>query len=314
MPGQQIIRRYIIAAMNRLFQLTEPIILAAALPHDERPIWIVGPPRSGTTLLYQALIHCYDFAYITNFTSRFYRAPVTATWLIKPLWRKRHKALDFESTYGKTPGWFGPHESGSFWYRWFPKGPHVYVPPNTIPESKLDEFRKEIIGLSRALNAPPLFKNVYNSMRIAPIMEAFPNSSFLVTYRNPVDTAQSILQARENIYGDKRKWVSAEPKEIDEIAKHPYWEQVVEQVYYIYRQVEEDAQRYGPSRFFGIDYEALCANPNRTLAGIERFLEQQSISLHRHGTIETQFSFSTGQRICDNDYEKIVAKASQLWP
>ena len=36
------------------------------LPFSFRPIFIIGPPRSGSTLLYQVLIHRYYFCYLQN--------------------------------------------------------------------------------------------------------------------------------------------------------------------------------------------------------------------------------------------------------
>jgi len=37
------------------------------------PIFIVGAPRSGSTLLYQLLAYYYNFSYFTNYSSLFYR-------------------------------------------------------------------------------------------------------------------------------------------------------------------------------------------------------------------------------------------------
>ena len=35
------------------------------------PVFIIGPPRSGTTLLYQVLVARYTFGYFSNWMARF---------------------------------------------------------------------------------------------------------------------------------------------------------------------------------------------------------------------------------------------------
>ncbi|NIU01843.1 MAG: hypothetical protein GWN01_13315, partial [Nitrosopumilaceae archaeon] len=43
------------------------------------PVFILGPPRSGTTLLYQLMTCSFNFAYIPNIANKFYRCPISAT-------------------------------------------------------------------------------------------------------------------------------------------------------------------------------------------------------------------------------------------
>ena len=43
------------------------------------PIFILGAPRSGTTLIYQLLISNFRFAYFPNIANTFYMCPIYAT-------------------------------------------------------------------------------------------------------------------------------------------------------------------------------------------------------------------------------------------
>ena len=43
--------------------------------------FVLGPPRSGTTLLYELLLTRFRFAYFSNLAHRFYRTPVAASRL-----------------------------------------------------------------------------------------------------------------------------------------------------------------------------------------------------------------------------------------
>lgn len=296
-----------------LGSLEKLILFGMQMNKESFPVFIIGSPRSGTTLLYQLLVQRFTFAYFTNFAAKFYSAPILGIWLSKLLEKIFSDEMKFTSIHGRTRSLQGPHEAGAFWYRWFPKGKHVYVPPGATSEKKLRQLRLEVNGLFSAFNAPVLFKNTYNSMRIAPILEAFPNARFLICHRNPVDVAQSILKGRVDALGTKEGWWSLPPQEIDLIKKHPYWEQVVEQVYYIYRQIEEDRHRFGKDHFYNVDYEDLCSAPHGTLENIKEFLEGQGIRLKSCNDVPNSFPVSTGKKVSDEDHIRIVQKVNELW-
>jgi hypothetical protein len=276
-------------------------------------VWIVGPPRSGTTLLYQLLLQRYCFVYLCNFAAKYYNSPVTATRLAKGLFTRRHIHDPYNSNYGKTPQPLGASEAGEFWYRWFPRGEHVYVPSGGLALDRLKEFRAEIVALVSANDAPGLFKNTYNSMRIGPIIDAFPDACFLVLRRDPVDTAQSILRGRIEQKGSKEAWWSLPPKEIDSIRALPYCDQVVAQVYYTYKQIEEDRSRFGSNGFLDVSYEGLCAATHDTLDGVEDYLNGQGIYLQKRATVPNHFPVSKDIKIELEDYRCIQQKVSTLW-
>lgn len=307
------LKRRLVKIVGLVLSVIETGILQFIPAKSIPTIWIIGPPRSGTTLLYQVLVKRYKVAYISNFAVLFYKAPIFATWVANLLFSRQEAVKKFKSNYGKTTNWLGPHEAGPFWYRWFPRGDYVYVPPGSISQDELNSFKKEIIGLAHLEKAPVVFKNVYNSMRIAPIIETFPNACFLVCRRDPLDTAQSILNGRVKLYDDKSKWMGVPPKEIDAIKNHPYWQQVAEQVYFTYQQIETDKQNYGSDRFFEVDYEQLCKNPHQLLQQLEVFFALNNIRLKKIGDLPISFPFSTGKQVDDENYQLIQQAIEKLW-
>ena len=296
------------------FKVIEKFILPNSNDNSPDAVFIIGPPRSGTTLLYQLMLYHYHFAYFSNFTVKFYRTPIIASWLGKILHKNQNSSYGFTSNYGQTKNRWGPHEAGEFWYQWFPRGEHIYVAPGKTPKLHLKELRQGIIGMNNITGMPVIFKNTYNSMRIAPIMEAIPEACFLVCRRNPLDIAQSILNARIKAQKDKNQWWALPPKEIDQIKAHPYWEQVIEQVYYTYQQIETDKNQFQANRFYDISYESLCKNTHDTMSSVEQFLNGNDIVLtSQNKLIPSHLSFSTGKKVSDKDYYLIVETANKLW-
>lgn len=94
------------------------------------PVFIIGAPRSGTTLLYQVMAARFQVAYSTNFLAMFYKASILGMALSQKLHGgDSSEPNTFQSHHGSTAGHAGPYEAGEFWYRWFPRGWHIYVAP-----------------------------------------------------------------------------------------------------------------------------------------------------------------------------------------
>lgn len=273
------------------------------------PVFIIGPPRTGTTVLYQVLVDCYNFHYMNNLVRIFYGAPYIIGLLVWP-WSRRRKKRDHESGYGRTKGLTGPSEVGNFWTRWFPKG-KAYLRPQQ--NRNLSLLRKEIVSLSQRYKTSVLFKNTANSLRIITLNEVFPEALFIVCKRGPVDTAQSILKSRIDRYGDKNKWMGVKPKQIDTIKDHPYWQQVVEQIYYINQQIEEDSKVVGKDKFHYVSYEAFCNNVHEELESIEQFLTRHGCRKVAKAEAPKQFTCSRNRKVSEDDYEKIKQCVHDLW-
>jgi hypothetical protein len=278
----------------------------------DAPIFIIGPPRSGTTLLYQLLTAHFNVTYPSNFASRFPDSPALATWITHRLWPHPLQS-DYHSEYGRISGRAGPHEGGNFWYRWFPRGDHVYVPAGQTSPEKLRELRSELLAMGWVANKPVVIKNTYNSMRIAPIINALPKAIFLVLERDPIDIAQSILIARCKVNGNPHDWWALPPKEIDEIRSQPYWRQIPGQIYYIYRQIEADQKSFGEGHFYSVEYRKLCQNTHVALEDIQRFIQERGVELQLRNPVPAQFPFSTGRRVSLEDYERLRENVEALW-
>ena len=270
------------------------------------PIFIIGAPRSGTTLLYKVLIEKLNFGYMSNFNAQFYSIPIVSTWLFKKLINIPDKK-GYEFEYGFIPGLTSPSEFGEFWYQWLPKGKNIYVAPLQTHIKDLKEIRVTIGGISYINKSSVIFKNVYNSMRIAPICEAMPNSCFIVCKRDYKETAFSILNARKKITPDYRNWWSLPPKEIDSLFQLDYAEQIAGQIYYTYHQIDTDKLRYGNDKFLEIKYEEFCRDVPAAIEIIRYFLEKNGTTIEYKGDVPKTFEVRKTKDLSNKERKKIFS-------
>lgn len=243
------------------------------LPHT--PIFIIGAPRSGSTLLYQVLTDYYNIGYLSNLHALFYGAPSLIEHYWHPLkWRQ---PSDYTSRHGKTKERTAPSECGQFWYRFFPRQPHY---TQAISTHKMLQLRTAVQALSTAFNKPILFKNLYCSLRLQPIAKALPEALYIIIHRNVIDNGHSLLEGRKKVYGHYDTWWSAEPPAIEQLKKLPPHQQVIEQVCHIYAQINRDKQEIGPEHFIDLYYEDFCENVHKSLNSIEKFFKAHEVDIY----------------------------------
>jgi hypothetical protein len=269
-----------------------------------KPVWIIGNPRSGTTLLYNLLANFLNVNYISNFAINFPYAPYLATRLQHLLSLSRNKSYNFNE--GDTKSLGAPHESWQFLYRWFPEGyQNHYVSYDQFSSSYFDIMRTEVCALSSIKDGPFMLKNTVNSLRIAPLFKVFPNSLFIVCERNKIDTCQSILRLRRK-RKNPNKWVGPAPKEYGKLKSLNIHQQVCGQVYFIDKQIENDKKQFGlHDQFLHINYQQVCLQPEETINQIQEFLSRHEIASKKTSQNLPSFTPNIGKTVSDLDFELI---------
>ena len=149
---------------------------------SEPILFIVAPPRSGTTLIYQLLSLCYDVFYPTNLLAKFYTSPFVLSKVLKDLdlfSSRNHN--QFKSNLGNTDGLSEPHEWGWFWEK------------NLVKDQNL--LKKELSAIQSLFQKPMLFKNIYFNYYINELSEISSNVIFIQIHRNSIDNINSIRNA-----------------------------------------------------------------------------------------------------------------------
>lgn len=225
-----------------------------------RPIVLVcGPPRSGTTLVSQALIANLPVAYFNNLTSVFPRSPLTANrafgrWLGAP-------EPGYHSYYGRSRRFSGANDALYLWDRWLGRDRAV-IPARLEPGAR-DAMIRFFGAMESATEKPLVAKNNNLNGFAHLVAEALDTATILCLRREPVYLAQSLLRARREIHGDEEiAYGLAEAGA--ESGDTPVGE-VCRQVLFHERLMEDQLRRLGASRFRIVSYEGFCADPNATI-------------------------------------------------
>jgi hypothetical protein len=241
------------------------------------PIFIIGAPRTGSTLLYQTLTNCYQVSYISNLASLFVRS----LWIGERLHRAFYRGTPhncFTSIYGKTQGLNSPSECGKFWYRWFPKDRH-FVTPADVDPAGLGRLRQTMAAITADGGVPMVFKNLNCGQRLQVLRHVLPEALFLFILRNPFHTARSILEGRIQRHGGKNSWSSVMPPNVAELKRLPWPAQIAGQVYALEDRISQDLQLFPQRQSFWLHYEDFCADPSRSLQRIEAWVKNNGVDI-----------------------------------
>ncbi len=223
----------------------------------EKPIFIVGSGRSGTTIFYETLSCHKDVAWISNYSNRFYENfPISAAacrfYILNP------KTKEF---YKKSPK---PIEGYNLWNWCHPVENSPYDPP--LDEN--DAINKEIVMRSRKMVSDHLRfsiknrfvnKNTRNSRRIRYLNAIFPDAKFLHIFRDGRPVIASLITVRERLTPwykkqkqENNRWLDTRENKIMLAAE--LWMKEV-------KKILNDKKYLKKSQYFEVRYENFVKKP-----------------------------------------------------
>ncbi|MFW6271764.1 MAG: sulfotransferase family protein [Desulfosalsimonas sp.] len=218
-------------------------------------VFIVGAPRTGTTLFYQVLTNMLNVGYLSNLSNLFYHSLMTGMVFHDRLFGARpHNS--FISDNGRTRRWIDVNESGKFWYQWYPKDTPC-LDDEVLAGTDFSEMVSTIRRIQARLGKPLVFKNQTNSQRVSSLARLFPDSFFIHVTRDPLATAKSIIRQRKRMLGSPEKWYSIKPENYEQIKNFDYVEQVVRQIYGVDQMIKRDFAQLDADRCMTVKYEDL---------------------------------------------------------
>lgn len=244
---------------KQIFKYEKKILKNLQFNSNCEPIFIIGAPRTGSTILFEKLTNELEILYPNNLSWKFYRNFLFSFILSKKVYKdKPHNC--FDSDHGATLGcgWNAPSECGTFWRKWIDIDNKNFYDKDDLTDMQKKEIKNDIFNTINYFDKPILFKNLVNGQMIRVLIDIFPNAKFIFVKRDMLLTAQSILKAkRKNAMKDNEYW-SIKPKNYEELRqiKNPY-EQIIKQIYYIEKQIMEDSKLVKDDNFLIVNYENL---------------------------------------------------------
>ncbi len=178
------------------------------------PVFIVGVPRSGTTLAHQLLVRRLDIGYIDNIIARFWRRPSVGIALSgKIVPAEDRGAISLRSDFGRSRESAGPHEFGYFWNYWckFTEDKPHHVSKKDRQKLDSNGLRHAILEILYLFQRPVVFKNLTCGFQADLLAQLFPECTFIYIERNPLHIGRSILHSRLKMYGNYTAWLSLKP-------------------------------------------------------------------------------------------------------
>ena len=247
---------------DRLLERRERALYAAAKTSTMPILFICGPPRSGTTIVGLSLMRSLDVAYLTNLTSVFPLAPITASRILRAGPDQRKVSL--ESYYGRTSGFRAPNDGLYLWDRWL--GADRTQIRGRLDPAGADAMVRFFGALEAWTGRPLVAKNNALNAHAHLIASQLPTARFLCLTRDPLYLGQSLLIARREIHGSDSKAYGLAPPALE--GPPDLYRDIARQVAFHEGMARSQQRRLGEDRFRIVSYEDFCAAPGDFVARI----------------------------------------------
>lgn len=234
-------------------------------------LFIVGLPRSGTTLAYELVAQAFNVAYFSKVYNYTFGLPHLTTRLTARFGRR--PLPKFESDYGSIPGLFAPAEHHHFWRTWFPEHPRLghYVPAAAMPQSDITRLNRTLASLGEIVGLPFVFKDVYLTLAVDAILRNVRGSRVLVISRESDAVAASVYRKRSQ-FPDPGDWWSIRPPLADTLATSDLPEQVAFQCIRSRQLLDQQLAHADPDRYRVVDYRDVCTSPQAFIDNLRTWL------------------------------------------
>ncbi len=277
--------------------------------------FIIGNPRSGTTLVLQWLASLDLFSYPTNVLNRFAYAPYIGALVQNVLFNSKFDFHDefndlknsnnFESSLGKTKGALSPSEFQHFFRNYMPNFDPEFLDDHKLARVDFQGIKNGLASIESVFEKPFVLKSVMLQYNLKELYKTIPNSIYIYIKRDPIYNMQSLLLARENYYGDRNIWWSVKPKEYEFLKDLDVFHQIAGQVYFSNLGIERGLKAIpGKNKLF-IDYESFCKDPEIVFYELIRKYKQNNFKIIDEYKGKRSFVLSNDLKLNNKEIDKL---------
>ena len=206
----------------------------------DRPIFVIGAPRSGTNIFYRTFARHPDLAWVSNITKKM----PSSLWLTRILmmFRNDHR----------------PTEANNVWQK-FARNDDESLGRDDVTAASRKYLHKVLQNNLRIFNKPRFVnKCPGNSVRIEFLKEIFPDAIFLHIIRDGRAAAYSIMRSR---LGHDGTYWSVKPAGWQALLKLPLIDACALQWKMTVEATLQSAKNLPPEQYMEVRYEELVARP-----------------------------------------------------
>ncbi|TPV92919.1 MAG: sulfotransferase [Myxococcales bacterium FL481] len=240
-------------------------------------VFIVGGPRTGSTVLHQLLCEYLEVGYTNNKMAGFWSVPVIAAMLYGRAGGGH--GIELSSDHGRSVGPNAPHEFSWFWHEYFDFRDHDDLSTDELARVDAVSFRRALQGLAGWFGRPTIVKTPkFTAFQIDWLARHLPASRFLWITRQRDHNVASILEARVREQGDPSVWWAARPRDYRRYRHASPQAQVEHQVDAIAAAVGNSLARLPERRRLELRYEDLVSDPMAALQAAARLCEASVVN------------------------------------
>lgn len=263
------------------------------------PIFIVGPPRSGTTVIYRWFTYYLNqkISYISRLADLYPDCAYFLNWFGLKMYGKK---LEIQSphSYGQVKGMTALAEGNRLW-PWCEgslegkdklNARHLfdrtnYHKENNITPNVYHFLHKVIRKQCLLMNSDLLInKSVHNTIRIIELKQLFPTAKFIGIVRDGRAVTKSLINARIDIQGNSQNWWGVKPSNWEKYQILPPHLSCGKQWEGLLNDMEKQFENIPKNDYINVRFEDFLSEP---------FVELEKIYSH----FNLKFDFTSNQKI-----------------
>jgi hypothetical protein len=256
---------------------------------EVRPVFIIAPHRSGTTLLYRILVEGGSFNAVTvhHILNRHRLLQLHFTNQDQAARQELNRIFESKGIQGESMNSreFSGDVLEEYCYAFDRQGRRPRLAPDNAEEFKLFAKKLQVI---QDFSRPLLLKNPYDGVGFLYLAEVFPDARFIFIYRNPVDVINSKIRLNRLLLSKKFEYHAMVVQDYAELFEKPMKLAMARLVFssklplmteLVYRDVSrscdyvlENVGKLG-EKAMGVTYPDLCSNPTQVVERVLEFLK-----------------------------------------